>query len=137
MRILISILFFFTPIQLLFAQNNKIVDFHKDKAIDELMRGNKQIALIEINEALNLNPKNADCYYIRGMILEKMNDFNKALTDYKKTLDLNPKHKDATMKCGIMYAKLNDKSKACEYLKMACELGEPKACEGYYCVYSN
>jgi hypothetical protein len=57
---------------------------------------------------------------------------NKALVDYKKTLSLNSKHIDATMKCAIVYAKLTDKTKSCEYFKKACDLGEPKACEGYY-----
>lgn len=116
----------------IFSQSNKSADYHKDKAIDELMRGNKQIALIEIDEAVKLNQNNADCYYIRGMILEKMNDFNKALIDYKKAILLNPKHSDATLKCAIIYAKLNDKTKSCEYFKRACELGDNKACEGYY-----
>lgn len=115
--------------QLLFSQSNKVSETHKDKAIDELISGNKQKALIEINHAIRLHPNSADYYYIRGNVIEKMNDLNNALVDYKKSISLNPKHTDATMKCGIMLAKLNNKKKACEYFKKACELGENKACE--------
>jgi Tfp pilus assembly protein PilF len=118
--------------QLTFAQNNNTADNHNDKAIDELMLGNNQTALHQINQALKINPRNANYYYIRGMILQKMNDLSKALLDYKKSLSLNPNHIDATLKCAIVYAKLNDKTKSCEYFKRACELGYNKACEGYY-----
>jgi tetratricopeptide (TPR) repeat protein len=112
-----------------FSQSNKVSEIHKNKAIDELISGNKQKALIEINQAINLFPYNADYYYVRGNVIEKMNDINNALIDYKKSISLNPTHTDATMKCGIMLAKLNNKKKACGYFKKACELGENKACE--------
>lgn len=131
MRLLINVLLCFF-MQLTFAQNNKTADNHNDKAIDELMLGNNQTALHEINQALKINPKNANYYYIRGMIFQKMNELNKALIDYKKALFLNPTHNDATIKCAIVYAKLNNKTKSCEYFKRACELGDNKACEGYY-----
>lgn len=129
-KLLIFITLFLS--QLFFSQNLTIAENHNDMAIDELMNGNNQTALYEINQAIKINPKNANYYYIRGMILQKMNDFNKALIDYKKAILLNPKHSDATLKCAIIYAKLNDKTKSCEYFKRACELGDNKACEGYY-----
>lgn len=132
MRLSIVIFFSLYSVQSLLSQNIKIADGHNDNAIDELMLGNNQTALYEINQALKISPKNANYYYIRGMILEKMNDFNKALIDYKKAFLLNPNHTDATLKCGVLYAKLNDKTRACEYFKKACNLGESIACEGYY-----
>lgn len=129
MRLLFIIFTFCFMNPLLFSQSNNVSESHKDKAINELISGNKQKALIEINQAIKLYHNNADYYYIRGNVIEKMNDLNNALVDYKKSISLNPKHKDATMKCGIMLAKLNNKKKACEYFKIACELGENKACE--------
>jgi tetratricopeptide (TPR) repeat protein len=103
-----------------------------DNAISLIISGNYASALEEINSAIKLNPNNANYFYVRGTAYQKLNELIKALNDYKQVLKLNPRHIDAIMKCGIVYGKLNDKSKACEYLKMACELGEPKACEGYY-----
>ncbi|WP_297869551.1 tetratricopeptide repeat protein [uncultured Flavobacterium sp.] len=132
MKLLLLTFLSFFSLQMLFSQNITIAENHNDKAIDELMLGNNKTALYEINQALKINPKNANYYYIRGMILQKMNDLNKALIDYKKTLSLNSKHIDATIKCAIVYAKLNDKTKSCEYFKKACDLGDSKACEGYY-----
>jgi tetratricopeptide (TPR) repeat protein len=129
MRLLITIFTFCFMNSLLFSQSNKVSETHKDKAIDELISGNKQKALIEINQAIKLYPNNADYHYIIGNVIEKMNDLNNALVAYKKSISLNPKHSDATMKCGIILAKLNNKKKACEYFKKACELGENKACE--------
>jgi Tfp pilus assembly protein PilF len=132
MKLLLIIFFSLFSIQSVLSQNITIAKNHNDKAIDELMIGNNQTALNEINQALKICPKDANYYYIRGMILQKMNDLNKALQDYKKALSFNPKHIDATMKCAIVYAKLNDKTKSCEYIKKACDLGDSKACEGYY-----
>lgn len=51
MRLLINVLLCFF-MQLTFAQNNNTADNHNDKAIDELMLGNNQTALHEINQAL-------------------------------------------------------------------------------------
>ncbi len=130
LKLLIFISLFLS--QLFFSQNLTVAENHNDKAIDELMNGNNQTALYEINQAIKINPKNANYYYFRGMILQKMNDLNKALIDYKKTLSLNSKHIDATIKCAIVYAKLDNKIKSCEYFKKACDLGDSKACEGYY-----
>jgi hypothetical protein len=48
------------------------------------MLWNNQTARYEINQALKINHKNANYYYISVMILQKMNDLNKALVDYKK-----------------------------------------------------
>lgn len=127
-----SLIFILFLSNFIFSQSAKSADYHNDKAIDELMQGNNQTALNEINQALKINPKNSNYYYIRGMILQEMNDLNKALVDYVRALSINPKHKDATMKCAIVYAKLNDKTKSCEYFKKACELEEPKSCEIYY-----
>lgn len=132
MKFLLLIFLSLSLTQSIFSQNTTISQNHNDKAIDELIQGNNYTALYEINQALKINPKNANYYYIRGMILQKMNDLNKALVDYKKAISINPKHIDATIKCAIVFAKINNKTKSCEYFKRACELGEPKACEGYY-----
>jgi hypothetical protein len=68
------LLLVFFALQILFSQNTTISQNHIDKAIDELMLGNNQVSLYEINQALKVNTKNANSYYIRGMILQKMND---------------------------------------------------------------
>lgn len=57
-----------------YPQNAKTANYHNDMAIDELMLGNNQTALYEINQALKINPKNANYYYIRGVILQKMKE---------------------------------------------------------------
>lgn len=132
MRLLLVIFFYLFSVHSSLSQDINIAENHNDKAINELKLGNYMTAINEINQAIAINPKNSNYYYIRGIIYQKMNDLNKALIDYKKTLSLNSKHIDATIKCAIVYAKLDNKTKSCEYFKKACDLVDSKACEGYY-----
>ena len=49
-------------------------------------------ALINYNEALNLNPLFAEAYFSRAMIYQKQNNQELALRDYTILLELNPTH---------------------------------------------
>lgn len=50
-------------------------------------------AIAEINEAIRINPDNAEAYYYRGMAYQIKNEpeFNEALKDFEKALELRPK----------------------------------------------
>jgi Flp pilus assembly protein TadD len=100
-----------------------------DNAISLIISGNYANALEEINNAIKLNPNNANYFYVRGIAYQKSNELIKALNDYKQALKLNPRHIDAIMKCGIVYGKLNDENKACDYFKLACTYGDSEGCK--------
>ena len=104
--------------------------FH-DNALTLLINGDLDNALIEINKALEINPKKADSYYVRGNIFQQKGYLNDALNDFLQAISLNPKHSEATMKCAIIYGKLNDRGMSCLYIRRACDLGVSDACSGY------
>lgn len=112
-----------------YAQNRTFAEKSNDKAIDLIMAGKFNPALIEINKAIKLDPNNATYYYVRGNAYQGLNELIKALNDYKQALEKNSRNTDAIMKCGIVYGKLNDKKMACKYFILACNYGEQKGCE--------
>lgn len=124
-----SLIFILFLSNFIFSQSAKSADYHNDKAIDELMLGNNQTALNEINQALKINPKNANYYYMRGCIYQEMKDLNNALINYNTALKLNPKQTDALLKVATVYLILKNNVKACEALRLACSYGESKGCE--------
>jgi tetratricopeptide (TPR) repeat protein len=54
-----------------------------------------QDALKSINRAIYADPKNPDCYYIRGLIRIELNDSGSAQKDLDKVLSLDPRHAGA------------------------------------------
>ena len=125
--IIIACLFF--AFNNLYSQNKTFAEKSNDNAIDLIMAGNYNSAIVEINRAIKLDPNNATYYYIRGNAYQGLNELKKALVEYKQAIVKNYRHTDAIMKCGIVYGKLNDKKTACKYFILACNYGEQKGCE--------
>jgi tetratricopeptide (TPR) repeat protein len=52
-------------------------------------------AIQKCNQAIELNPKNADAYNLRGVIKYKLSDYRGAIQDYSKAIELNPNDTNA------------------------------------------
>ena len=53
------------------------------------------MAIMDISEAIRLDPKNADAFYSRGLVLHRKNEFDKAIADFTEVIRLDPKNVDA------------------------------------------
>lgn len=108
----------------------------KDEGLRLLINnGNLLDAKYKTEESLLYNNKDANTWYVLGNINQRMNKYDEALFAYKQAIELDPAHIDAIMKCAIVAEKTGDQFSACVYLHQACNLGDPKACEGVrmYC----
>lgn len=104
---------------------------YKDSAITLLIRnGNLWDAKYMADEAIYNNPEDADSYYIRGNIYQKLVRYDNALEDFQKALEIKPNHIDAIKKIAVISSKTGDEGLACYYLWRACNMGDPEACEG-------
>ncbi|RPI19025.1 MAG: tetratricopeptide repeat protein [Ignavibacteriae bacterium] len=65
---------------------------YKDLARNEYKKDNKMKALEYINKSIEMNPKDASSYNIRGNIYVEMYEEEKALIDYNKSIELDQKH---------------------------------------------
>ncbi|MFY0482410.1 tetratricopeptide repeat protein [Flavobacterium sp. PLA-1-15] len=112
----------------------------KNTALDLLINnGNLRNAQSKIYQSIMYNPQDADALYILGNIEEKMVKYDEAYKSYTRAIELNPNHIDAIMKCAILASKTETKFSSCYYLHQACNLGDPKACEGVakFCTNKN
>ncbi|HEX7414509.1 MAG TPA: tetratricopeptide repeat protein, partial [Bacteroidia bacterium] len=83
--------------------------YGKKTAEDYLIKGNvKRItkkdykgAIEDYTKAIELNPKYANAYMVRGMCKDELKDYNGSIQDYNKAIELNPKYTDAYMARGL------------------------------------
>jgi tetratricopeptide (TPR) repeat protein len=66
----------------------------------------------DYNQAIKLNPENADAFINRGNTYTKLKQFEKAIQDYNQAIKLNPKHPDAFINRGNTYTDLKQFEKA-------------------------
>ena len=100
------------------------------KAI-ELKDWNK--ALFELNQAEQVEPRNADVHNLLGYTYRKRAtpDLPRAFTHYKKALELNPKHKGAHEYIGEAYLMDKKPAEAEKHLVQLEAICGNKTCEEY------
>jgi tetratricopeptide (TPR) repeat protein len=97
--------------------------FNKGKSLYE--KGDFVKAGLEFRNAVQIDPKFADAYYMLGMVELKKKDPNpkKAYGAFSKAVELNPKLQDAQIQLGNLYMMARQPDKALEkaetVLKMA------------------
>jgi tetratricopeptide (TPR) repeat protein len=66
------------------------------------IRAGKQIAIAQLNRAIQLNPKYTAAYFMRAYIHEELQDYQRSLTDYSKVIMLQSNHVPAYANRGIL-----------------------------------
>ena len=61
------------------------------------------MAKIQLDEALRLDPNNADAYLGMGSLYEELNEPDKALENYKKAIKYNSRNAYAYYRVGVIY----------------------------------
>lgn len=69
-------------------------------------------AMAEFDEAIKLDPENADAYFCRGRCFQEQNNLEAALKDYAQCLTVNEAHVAALMQQGICFDTLGDTDSA-------------------------
>ena len=69
-------------------------------------------ARLEFKNVLQIDPKNAEAYYLTGMIEENQRNWQKAFGYFLKTAELDPNHLPAKAKLGKFYLISGDTAKA-------------------------
>ena len=88
----------------------------------------KLVAGSPFNEALELNPSNAEAYYNRGSAYAHKDQYDRAISDYSKAIELNPRYEQAYNNWGLVYYYEGKHDEACSDWRRACELG---LCKNY------
>jgi len=98
----------------------------------ELRQAEGQIAIEDYDEAIRLNPNDAEAYFNRGNAYYSLNKKKRAIEDYVKAISLNSQFADAYHNRGTTYCDLGQFEQAIEDYDQAIHLNPEDAV-----VYNN
>jgi tetratricopeptide (TPR) repeat protein len=99
-----------------------------DRGMKLFEQGNYTKARLEFKNVLKIDPKDADAYYMFGLLEEKEENWQKAFSLYLRTTELNPEHIDAHIHLGTIYVLAGDTEKALAAAEAALKM-DPKNSE--------
>ncbi len=85
---------------------------HIKRSIVYRNKGNIKKALLDIEEAIRLNPKIAIAYFNRGILRNDLDDIDGAITDFTKCIKLMPNYLTAYYKRGLAHERQSNYKKA-------------------------
>lgn len=77
-----------------------------------LTQGRLPAALADYNQALQRNPRNAEAYYQRAIVMERMGNRLQAQNDLTQAIGFNPRLAEAYSRRGALYAAQGDRMRA-------------------------
>jgi tetratricopeptide (TPR) repeat protein len=104
---------------------------HKRKGKTLAQQGEYAQALSELDQALALNPKDAESYTRRGGIYTLQKQYDKAINDFNQALELNPRSAKAYYNRALAYYYQGKYDQALADLQKTIEL-KPKDAEAYH-----
>lgn len=85
-------------------------------------QGNIEKAQIELKNALQIDPKDAEARYLMGMVQEQKQDFSAAVANYRAAVENKPAHVQARVRLGRIYVLGNAPDRAMEMVDAALKL---------------
>ncbi|TAE32344.1 MAG: hypothetical protein EAZ91_05655 [Cytophagales bacterium] len=89
--------------------------------------GDNRGAIIDVNQAIDLNPGNGESYFVRGIIKSSVGDQKGAQNDCTNALKLAPAHREAYYLRGVIRYDAGDEVGGCADLGQAGQLGFAQA----------
>lgn len=71
-------------------ESQKNLKNYLEQTITYCDQGQYDQALVEINKALDINPRDADMFNVRGVIYFEKGEYDRAISDYSKAIALEP-----------------------------------------------
>lgn len=85
-----------------------------ERGKDYLARENYDKAAVEIKNALQIDPRHAEAFYLLGEVELKRGDFSRAFSAYARAVELDPGHLEAQIAVARFYLLWGDVAKATE-----------------------
>lgn len=83
-----------------------------NRAIAFRQKGDNRNAIVDLTEAIKLDPTKTDAFYTRGNAYYDEGDFDLAIADYNATLRLDARYASAYNNRGLSYSKKGDLDRA-------------------------
>jgi len=94
------------------ADTPKDAETFLDRGIMFANQGDYNKAIMDFNDALDINPNYSSAYNNRGIVYFHQKDYNKAIADYTQAIRLNPNKAAMYYNRGIAYRHINEYDKA-------------------------
>jgi tetratricopeptide (TPR) repeat protein len=95
---------------------------HFDQGFNYFKQGKNDLALAELNQAIELAPNNELAYLLRGNIYVGGKQWKLALADLSRAIELNPQLSTAYLGRAVVHLELQDRASAIPDLKTAARL---------------
>jgi tetratricopeptide (TPR) repeat protein len=109
---------------------DKLIAAHGNRAIGFSATGNYDAALAELNEAVALDPKQPNTYFMRAAAYEAKKDHDKAIVDLDEAVRLDASRGDFYMLRGIVFGQKGELDRAIVELDQKVKL-DPQATIGF------
>jgi tetratricopeptide (TPR) repeat protein len=104
---------------------------YRNRGNDYAAKGDLDKAIADLNEAIRLDPNDADARYDRGLTLGEKSEWDKAIADYGEAIRLKHDFADAYYERGVAHGEKGEWDKAIADYSQAIRL-EPSDGEAYY-----
>lgn len=98
--------------------------FYQKRADENIGKGEYDLAIVDYNKAVELNPKSVPAYFNRARAYFFKRSFAEAIESYGKVIELTPKDSVVFYNRGVAYEKMGDALKAAEDYEKAIALDE-------------
>lgn len=98
--------------------------FYQKRADENIGKGEYDLAIVDYNKAIELNPKSVPAYFNRARAFYFKRDFAEAVESYGKVIELTPSDSIVFYNRGVAYEKMGDSVKAAEDYEKAVALDE-------------
>jgi tetratricopeptide (TPR) repeat protein len=90
------------------AQSEELNIVYRKLGDECSQKGEYDAAIINYNQALQLQPQDSDTYYKRGLVRYQLGDYDGAIADYTQAISINPNHAKAYNKSGLARYQIGD-----------------------------
>jgi len=112
---------------LIIARANPLGNSFFYSGVEKYEQGDYQGAIADYSKAIEINPQDADYYFIRGLAKSRLKNRQGAIADYNKAIAINPQYVLAYSNRGIAKELVGDLKGACADWKEASSLGDKDA----------
>jgi S1-C subfamily serine protease len=117
------------------APTRQRATYHADGLV-QVQKGNYRRAIEYYNQAIRLEPRNANIYVNRARAYLNLKDYQGALEDYNQAIQINPNYSAVYYGRGIVYQLLKNKNKALQDYNSAIRInrnwGNRSIADAYY-----
>src|SRR6516162_1906708 len=85
---------------------------HYNRGIARKAKGDLDRAIADYNQAIRLDPQDADPHYGRGVAWSEKGDLDRTIADYDEAIRLDPKHERAYYNRGVAWSAKGDLDRA-------------------------